>query len=291
MQDSLVSIIIPSYNRSYLIKETLLSVVSQTYRNWECIVVDDGSTDSTTLVVQEFIDQDIRFKYFTNQRKKGAQGARNTGILKSKGEWICFLDSDDYLLDNSIKDRIDSWEKAQCHDDIALVYGDFLNCEFQKINGSAYQWMIKNMALCPFSVMLVRNKKVFTDDLLDERFPAWQDDDFVFNISTRYDVLHCGKVIAEFGPSEKADSISMSKKRIIEGLSLMINKRKKVLMRDGGTGRLIVWYLRLLTLKLELFRNRNIFFNNKNALIRKVLDLIIRLMRKMLSYKFDVIYV
>ena len=162
--------------------------------------------------------------------------------------------------------------------------------EFKKINGSAYQWMIRNMALCPFSVMLVRKKMVFNGYLLAERFPAWQDDDFVFEIATKFDVLHCGKAVALFAPQERNDSISKSKKRLVDGMSLMISKRKKILLRDGSIGRIIVWYLRLLISKFELFTDSNL--NKKNFLIiRKLLNLCIRLIRKLLSKKFDVFYV
>ena len=97
MASPLVSIIIPTYNRAKLIINTLHSVEVQTYTNWECLVVDDGSTDNTFEVVQEFVNKDGRFKYLPNKRKKGAQGARNTGLSESKGEFIQFLDSDDII--------------------------------------------------------------------------------------------------------------------------------------------------------------------------------------------------
>lgn len=284
-----ISIIIPTYNREQLIKDTLHSVEAQSSSEWECIVVDDGSTDKTFDVVNEFVHRDSRFKYLKNQRTKGAQGARNTGIIASKGEWICFLDSDDHLLENSLKDRIEAWKKKQCSDEIALVYGDYQGFEFEKINGSAYRWMIKNMALCPFSVMLVRKNLVFNGYLLDEKFPAWQDDDFVFEVTLNFNVLHCGKAVTIVAPKEKEDSITMSKKKLINGMSLMIRKRKKVLLSDGSIGRIIVWYLRLLTSKIELFSDKSLN-KKKFVIIRKIANLCVRLMRKLLANKFDVIY-
>lgn len=97
--DKLISIIIPTYNRAHLIGETLDSVLRQTYQNWECIVVDDGSNDNTENIVQTYTIKDNRFKYFTRPqtRKKGASTCRNYGYEKSKGEYIQFLDSDDIL--------------------------------------------------------------------------------------------------------------------------------------------------------------------------------------------------
>jgi glycosyltransferase involved in cell wall biosynthesis len=96
-QNPLVSVIIPTFNRAVLITDTLRSVEAQSYTNWECLVVDDGSTDNTCEVVQEFVNKDVRIKYLINKRKKGASGARNTGLSESKGEFIQFLDSDDMI--------------------------------------------------------------------------------------------------------------------------------------------------------------------------------------------------
>lgn len=97
--NQLVSIIIPTYNRRGLINETLDSVLAQTYANWECIVVDDGSNDNTSEIVQYYTKKDHRFKFFNRpkNRKKGASACRNYGYEKSKGRYIQFLDSDDIL--------------------------------------------------------------------------------------------------------------------------------------------------------------------------------------------------
>lgn len=102
----MVSVIIPAYNRAAIIVETLKSIAGQTYNHWECIIVDDHSTDSTGEVAQSFCSADARFKLFKNKRTKGAPGARNTGIEVCLGEYIIFLDSDDILLPHCIENRI-----------------------------------------------------------------------------------------------------------------------------------------------------------------------------------------
>ena len=71
-----ISIIIPTYNRDSIIKSTLDSITAQTYKDWECVVVDDHSTDNTRNVIEEYTVKDCRFKYFVNERKKGAQAGR-----------------------------------------------------------------------------------------------------------------------------------------------------------------------------------------------------------------------
>ena len=86
------SIIIPTYNRAHMIDVAIQSVLDQTSSNWELIIVDDGSTDDTKEVVEQFNDPRIKYVYQENQERSAA---RNRGILVSNGEWICFLDSDD----------------------------------------------------------------------------------------------------------------------------------------------------------------------------------------------------
>ena len=92
MQD-LVSIIMPSYNTAEYIKESILSVLNQTYTNWELIIVDDCSTDNTDDVVAEFSDE--RICCLKNEKNSGAAISRNRALREAKGKWIAFLDSDD----------------------------------------------------------------------------------------------------------------------------------------------------------------------------------------------------
>jgi glycosyltransferase involved in cell wall biosynthesis len=96
------SIIIPTYNRADLLLETIRSVQNQTFGDWECIVVDDGSTDNTRLVVEEIIRSDSRLKYIYQQNTERS-AARNNGYFHSIGEWICFLDSDDLFDSNHLE--------------------------------------------------------------------------------------------------------------------------------------------------------------------------------------------
>jgi glycosyltransferase involved in cell wall biosynthesis len=111
----LVSIIIPTYNRAHLIGVTLHSVVSQTYLNWECIIVDDGSSDNTDEVVGEYVKKDSRFKYYHRPEEHllGGNGARNYGFKMSKGEYVNWLDSDDLFSENKIDDQVKLNNKAR----------------------------------------------------------------------------------------------------------------------------------------------------------------------------------
>ncbi|MFH1131003.1 MAG: glycosyltransferase family A protein [Pseudomonadota bacterium] len=97
-ETGLVSVLVTTYNRSIMLRDAIGSVIAQTYPKWEVVIVDDGSTDNTSEVVEEFrkIHGSERIRYFY-QKNKGPQDARNRGMAESKGELIQFLDSDDML--------------------------------------------------------------------------------------------------------------------------------------------------------------------------------------------------
>ena len=113
MNNSLaVSIIIPTYNRNKLLLETLYSVKNQTLKNWECIIVDDGSSDNTEEEVNNFILDDIRFQFVKRpvNYPKGACSCRNYGFEISKGKYIQWLDDDDLLSENKLELQVNKLE-------------------------------------------------------------------------------------------------------------------------------------------------------------------------------------
>lgn len=95
-QNNLISIIIPCYNQGSFLKETLDSVLDQSYANWECIIINDGSIDNTEEIALQYTIKDTRFKYFSKVNS-GVGDSRNLGLQKVKGCFIQFLDSDDLL--------------------------------------------------------------------------------------------------------------------------------------------------------------------------------------------------
>ena len=101
----LVSIITPSYNTGEYIKETITSVLNQTYSNWELIIVDDCSTDNTDDVVAPFLS-DNRIKYFKNEKNSGAAVSRNRAIREAQGRYIAFLDSDDLWEPDKLEKQV-----------------------------------------------------------------------------------------------------------------------------------------------------------------------------------------
>ncbi len=104
----LVSILIPNYNKALFLKNTLDSILQQSYKNWECIIVDDGSTDQSWEIITSIANQDNRIKAYKrpDQYSKGGNTCRNYAFAKSKGVFVIYFDSDDLLLFNSIENRV-----------------------------------------------------------------------------------------------------------------------------------------------------------------------------------------
>lgn len=104
MIDGLVSVIMPSWNTGKFIAESIQSVIDQTYKNWELLIVDDCSTDNTDEVVSSFNDK--RIKYLKNETNLGAALTRNRALREAQGEWIAFLDSDDLWAPEKLEKMI-----------------------------------------------------------------------------------------------------------------------------------------------------------------------------------------
>ncbi len=100
----LVSIVMPAYNTARYIKEAVKSVINQTYKNWELIIIDDCSPDNTKEIVQSFSDS--RIKYILNSQNSGALVSRNNAIEASSGKFIAFLDSDDVWKEDKLEKQI-----------------------------------------------------------------------------------------------------------------------------------------------------------------------------------------
>lgn len=134
MSEILVSVIIPTYNRANLIRETIDSIVAQTYKNWECIIVDDGSTDNTAELINRYSELDSRFKYFKRpeNRPKGGNACRNYGFERSSGAFINWFDSDDIMLPDFIKEKVDLLVNSDC--DSSVCYGAYFEFDKSKID-------------------------------------------------------------------------------------------------------------------------------------------------------------
>lgn len=120
---NLVSVIVPCYNQAQYLDECLQSVLDQTYFNWECIIVNDGSPDNTSEIVQRWSNRDSRFKYL-EKINGGLSSARNAGLKIAKGDYIQFLDADDILDVKKLEFSLIECEKVESNK-LKIVISNF----------------------------------------------------------------------------------------------------------------------------------------------------------------------
>lgn len=115
MSLDLVSIVMPNYNCERFVKETIFSVINQTYSNWELLFVDDNSNDQSLNIVKEIAKTEKRIRIFENKENMGAAYSRNLAIQNAKGKWIAFLDSDDIWDKYKLEKQINFMEQYDYH--------------------------------------------------------------------------------------------------------------------------------------------------------------------------------
>lgn len=186
----LVSVIIPTYNRGWTISRAVDSVLFQTFRDFELIVVDDGSEDDTAAILAGY-DADIRV---IRQPNAGVSAARNAGVRAAGGEFIAFLDSDDYWLPEKLHIQIAYFnthpETAICQtEEIWIRNGKRVNPKkvHKKPSGRIFR---ASLALCLVSPSAVMLRRELFDEIggFDETLPACEDYDLWLRISARYPV-------------------------------------------------------------------------------------------------------
>lgn len=224
----LVSVIIPTYNREHLIGRSIRSVLNQTYKEFEVIVVDDGSTDNTMNVVSSF--NDPRIRYIRHENNLGGAIARNTGITASRGEYIAFQDSDDEWLSEKLEKQMQIFNTAP--GDVNIVYSAFIrvtDCSalfippniVAKKDGYILAQLLKGSFISTQTVIL--KKECFEKvGLFDNNLPRLQDWELFIRISKcfKFGYLSEPLVIAYV----QKDSISSNKKAYIEAYISIVDK-------------------------------------------------------------------
>ena len=189
--DFKVSVIITCYNQAHCIINTLKSVVAQTYTNWECIIVDDGSLDDSAEVIKAFIKDDTRFTYLF-QNNQGVSRARNKGFALATGSFINFMDGDDTFLPDKLKEQIqvfkDNPEIAVCicdhqfyleKEDVYKYY-EFENLTTKPLEQLLFKWH-NGIAFPPHAALYKRELWTFNELPFPEDYNH-RCEDWVFNV-------------------------------------------------------------------------------------------------------------
>jgi glycosyltransferase involved in cell wall biosynthesis len=204
MDNELISVIIPTYNRVQLLERAVASVVDQSYRNIELIVVDDGSTDDTPSFVRS-VSRDVHYIQIPHS---GVSAARNRGIEAATGKWIAFLDSDDYWLEEKLERQMHYVHTVRpddpsheryliCHtDEVWIRKGKRIN-QGKKYAKHAGWFFVPSLQLClisPSAVMI--HRCIFENvGLFDEDFEFVEDYDLWLRITARYPVGYLNEAL------------------------------------------------------------------------------------------------
>lgn len=182
------SVVIPTFNRAHCVIRAVDSVLAQTFTDFECIVVDDGSTDDTSQLLSPYKNK-IQYRHITHS---GVSTARNTGITLAKGEWLAFLDSDDLWLPQKLSVQ---YEYIQSHPDILIHQTDEMWIrkgrrvnpmkKHQKKEGHIFEDCLHLCLVSPSAVVVHRSvfEKV---GMFDERMPACEDYDLWLRVAWQY---------------------------------------------------------------------------------------------------------
>lgn len=184
----LFSIIIPTFNRSNIITIAINSVINQTFSDWELIVVDDGSTDNTKEIVESYKNPKIKYIYQKNSERSAA---RNNGLNNANGEWICFLDSDDYILPNylqNLRAELNTFS-TDCFLVGHIKTGESLNEEIKTKSLPQLDYLVdyclENNETIPTCSVIAR-RTVYENNKFDERLNNWEDTYLFLIILSKY---------------------------------------------------------------------------------------------------------
>jgi len=229
---SRVSVIIPAYNREKFIERSIESVLSQTYQDFEIIVVDDGSTDNTKKVLERY---DGKIKYFY-QENGGSSAARNRGIQESTGEYIAFLDSDDIWMPDKLAIQVEILDK---NTNIGIVHskmmmfnekGDEIGVKPEKPTGRNFMELIEIAGDLPTSSVITRRECFNKAGMFDTNLMTIQDFDMWLRISQHYGIYeYKEKSLAHYFRHGQQNTSKRS--NLLKGLVLF---NRKVLKNYGN---------------------------------------------------------
>jgi len=224
----MISVIIPSYNREKTIERAVRSVLNQSVKDIEVIVVDDGSVDNTREVISQISDNRVKYIY---QNNSGACVARNNGIENAKGEYIAFQDSDDSWSENKLERQLAK---------LVSTGADLVFCQVRRHNyetgdeiypiinlkGSFVPGeMMINQSMASTQTILAK-KEVFSEVKFDPKMPRFQDYDLMIRMAQKYNVAFCDEPLVDVYLQE--DSITVNSEKTMAAHKILIDKYQDI---------------------------------------------------------------
>ncbi len=234
--EPVVSIVLPTYNRAHLLPRAVESILNQTYKDFELLIVDDASTDNTDTIVKNI--NDPRIKYIKCIENKGANAARNIGIKAAKGKYIAFQDSDDEWYLDKLEKQVKTMQKASVS--VGIVYSGYLKIENKKstyiprdiinqLEGDISSELLEhNFIGTP--AMLIRRECFEKVGLFDEQLPRFQDWELAIRLSKYYHFKYIKE--ATMNAYIQTDSITSNDEAHFLAYKMIFEKYYKDFLKD-----------------------------------------------------------
>lgn len=226
MKRPVISIVIPTFNRAHMIHRAIESIKQQTFKEWELIIVDDASTDTTEEIIRTYLKDDQRIRYIKHEKNQGGSAARNSGIKKSQGRYIALLDDDDRWYPEKLQLQ---YECSLRHPEAGLIYSGFCYVDYEtdqiitnvipRYQGNVSSIILKNNIFA-LPTTLIKNECFQRAGLFDEQLTSFQDWDMWIRISLYYPFAYVKECLTE---------VTMHGIQISSDLSSKIGSRKKLL--------------------------------------------------------------
>lgn len=227
----MISIIIPSFNRASTIKRSIESVLNQSYKELEVIIVDDNSKDNTKEIVESI--NDSRVRYIRHDKNYGANVARNTGVNNARGELVAFQDSDDEWINNKLEIQIE---------EMKLYDADIVSCAINKFVGSQ-KLIIPNRIIDDSKIQkeilygnfisgqtILGKRECFLEEAFDEELPRLQEWELMIRLCKKYKIHFVNKPLVNVYLQD--DSISSKPEKAIVALKYIMKKHESLIIND-----------------------------------------------------------
>jgi glycosyltransferase involved in cell wall biosynthesis len=235
----LVSVVIPTHDRAHLVGRAITSVLQQTLADWECVVVDDASTDATGETVRSF--RDPRIRYLRHEVNKGASAARNTGVQAARGEYVAFLDSDDEWLPDKLARQIELFGSSEVHPGVIYTAAYRVNSVTAetrltrpRLRGDVFRDVLLRQQV-NLTTVIVKADLIRSVGGFDEQLPRGEDRDLFIRLAAvaTFDGISdpLARHYVHDGPHLNGNTATgiVYKRRLIEKLSSMPRVPKRTL--------------------------------------------------------------
>lgn len=203
----IISIIVPVYNTEQYLHRCIDSILAQTYTDFELLLIDDGSTDLSGAICDEYAAKDSRVRVF-HKENGGASTARNKGIKESRGEWIIFLDSDDYFLPKALDILIGAANKY-C---VPISHANFYTEDVERkvvcnrwkngiVSNNFRAWYFHSICLCAGTTLYKRS--IMNNSLYNEEFSRYEDLEAIFKLLRQHKLAYTNECVMVYDIKER----------------------------------------------------------------------------------------